>query len=143
MVPITTRARPGLMAVVCAVIALPGLVQLVGASPGATGVPPNLDSFLSAVSEATPPNARILAFGAQPALVFYRSTYLLYPRVVYSAEPTDYAHRDVSIPLSWPTLRRLARRDRAQYVIAWPLPWKANGAILLRSGPGALLETRR
>ena len=141
MAPVPGRhAGTTLMLAVCLMIALPGLLVVARAAPASSGVPPRLDGFLAAVRDATPPHARLLAYGAPPALIFYRATYLLYPRTVCSAAATDYAHGSVASALPWPTVRRLAHRDGARYVIVWALPLAVHGTVLLRSGAGTLIE---
>ncbi len=102
--------------------------------------PPSLDLFLGAVRRATPATARILTDGAPPALVFYRATAALYPRRVYSAFPTDYAHSATAPPVDWPTMTRRARHDGAAYVLLWSRPLHAVGAIVARGDAGELVR---
>ncbi len=106
--------------------------------------PPALDLFLDSVRRATPPTARILAAGAPPGLVFYRATAALYPRRIYSASPTDFAHARITPSARWPGLLRLARRDRARYVLVWSLPSHLGPQPVARArkAVGTLVEVR-
>ncbi len=138
------HAPPGLWLLVALLIGAPGLVVTMQAAP----IPPSalpsplLDAFIAAVRDRTPQTARVLVAGNPPALVFYRATYLLYPRAVYTAFPTDYAHGGTAPPTGWPSLRRLARRDGADYVLLWALPIARSGVTPIRSkdGSGALVQ---
>jgi len=134
----------GLWLLVALLIGAPGLFVTLQAAPIPPNAPPSpaLDTFIAAVRDRTPRAARVLVAGAPPALVFYRATYLLYPRAVYTAFPTDYAHGGIAPPTDWPSLRRLARQDGASYVLLWALPVAPSGATLIRSadGTGALVQ---
>ncbi len=134
----------GLWLLVALLIGAPGLFVTLQAAPLPPTAPPSpaLDTFIDAVRDRTPRAARVLVAGDPPALVFYRATYLLYPRAVYTAFPTDYAHGGTAPPTDWPSLRRLARQDGASYVLLWALPVALSGATLIRSadGTGALVQ---
>jgi len=135
------RAHPLMVLVALAIIA-PGILadgRALTARPR-PDAPPSLDLFLGAVRRATPPTARILAAGAPPALVFYRATAALYPRRVYSAFPTDYAHSTTAPVVDWPTLARRARHDGAGYVLLWSRPLHAVGVIVARGDAGELVR---
>ncbi len=138
-----TRGR-GLWLLVALLIGAPGLFVTMQAEPIPPSAPPSplLDSFITAVRDRTPQTARVLVAGNPPALVFYRATYLLYPRTVYTAFPTDYAHGGTAPPTDWPSLRRLARQDGADYVLLWALPVTPSGVTPTRSkdGSGALVQ---
>jgi hypothetical protein len=123
-------------------IALPGLLADTHAAPVPSNVPPALDRFLQAVRTATPPTARILVAAAPPALAFYRATYLLYPRVVYSAFATDYAHGWITPTAHWRVLQSQARHDGAGYVLLWALPLKSPGAVAVHSSAGMLVRVQ-
>jgi len=133
----------GLMLLVLVLIALPVALGAFRAPPASPGVPPALDRFLDSVRRATPPTARILAVGAPPGLVFYRATVALYPRRVYSAFPTDFAHAGATPATSWPDLLRRARHDGARYVLVWSLPLGASRATRVRWAEGTLVEAPR
>ncbi len=139
------RRRLVLVGLLLSLVALPASLaesRDFGASPRSE-VPPSLDAFLAAVRDATPPAARLLVVGEPPVLVFERPVYALYPRVVYSAVDTSYMRAHRAQTFSWPGLGRLARRDRARYILVWaprseprgPLP----GPVLLRQGAGRLV----
>jgi len=133
------RAHPLMVLVALAIIA-PGILadgHALTARPQ-PDAPPSLDLFLGAVRRATPTTARILAAGAPAALVFYRATTALYPRRVYSAFPTDYAHSATAPAADWLMLARRARRDGADYVLLWSRPLHVAGTIVAR-GAGGLL----
>jgi len=137
------RAHP-LMVVVALAIIAPGILadgRALTARPR-PDAPPSLDVFLGAVRRATPLTARILAAGAPPALVFYRATAALYPRRVYSAFPTDYAHSATAPAVDWPTLARRARHDGEAYVLLWSQQphVHAVGAIVARGDAGELVR---
>jgi len=136
----------GLWLLVALLIGAPGLFVTMQAAPIPPNAPPSpaLDSFIAAVRDRTPRTARVLVAGNPPALVFYRATYLLYPRTVYAAFPTDYAHGGTAPPTDWPSLRRLARQDGASYVLLWDVPVARSGATSIRSadGNGALIQAR-
>ncbi len=123
-------------------IALPGLLADTHAAPIPPNAPPALDRFLQSVRAATPPTARILVAGAPPALAFYRATYLLYPRIVYSAFPTDYAHGWITPTAHWRALRAQARHDGAGYVLLWALPLKPSGTVAVRGSTGTLVRVQ-
>ena len=132
--------RPAAMVFVAFLIALPGFLVTVRATPIPPDAPPTLDRFLAAVRGATPPAAHVLVAGASPALVFYRATYLLYPRTVTTAFPTDYAHRGTAPPISWRDLERRARRQGARYILLWALPLAPARAVRMRFSSGTLVE---
>lgn len=135
--------RPASLAPVVLVmllITVPGLLFDARATPAHRDVPPALDRFLASVRAATPPQARILVAGAPPSLTYYRATYLLYPRRVYSAFPTDYAHGWSVPPLRWADVQAQALRDGARYILLWALPLAPRGAVAVRSGAGTLVE---
>ncbi len=135
------RAHP-LMVLVALALVAPGILadgRALTARPR-PDAPPSLDLFLGAVRRATPPTARILAAGAPPALVFYRATAALYPRRVYSAFPTDYAHSTTAPAVDWPTLARRARHNGAAYVLLWSRPLHAVGVIVARGDAGELVR---
>ena len=130
------------MVVVALLIALPGFLVTLRATPVPPDAPPTLDRFLAAVRGVTPPAAHVLVAGAPPALVFYRATYLLYPRTVTTAFPTDYAHRWTAPPISWRDLERRARRQSARYILLWALPVAPAGLVRMRVSAGTLVEVR-
>lgn len=136
----------GLWLMVALLIGGPGLFVTMQAAPipSNTQPSPSLDTFIALVRGRTPQTARVLVAGNPPALVFYRATYLLYPRTVYAAFPTDYAHGGSAPPTAWPSLRRLARQDGADYVLLWSLPVARSGAMVIRpaEGSGALVRMR-
>jgi hypothetical protein len=134
--------RPAAMVFVALLIALPGFLVTVRATPIRPAAPPALDRFLAAVRGVTPPAAHVLVAGAQPALVFYRATYLLYPRTVYTAFPTDYVHRGTAPSISWRALERRARRQSARYILLWALPVAPASTVRRRFGTGTLVEVR-
>jgi hypothetical protein len=134
--------RPAAMVFVALLIALPGFLVTVGATPIPPNAPPTLDRFLAAVRGITPPAAHVLVAGAPPALVFYSATYLLYPRTVYTAFPTDYAHRGTAPPISWRDLERRARRQGARYILLWALPVAPASAVRMHFSAGTLVEVR-
>ena len=137
------RALP-LMVLVALVTVAPGIMADRGALTARPrpDAPPSLDLFLGAVRRATPPTARILAAGAPPALVFYRAAAALYPRRVYSAFPTDYAHSAAAPAVDWSTLTRRARHEGAVYVLLWPRQPHAHivGPIVARGDVGELIR---
>ena len=135
-------SRPAAMMFVALLIALPGFLVTIRATPIPPDAPPTLDRFLVAVRGVTPPAAHVLVAGARPALVFYRATYLLYPRTVDTAFPTDYAHRGTAPPISWRDLERRARRQGARYILLWALPVAPASAVRMRFGAGTLVEVR-
>lgn len=136
--------RGGLLPMLAALlIALPGLLVVARTAPGVADASPALDRFLIAVREATPPSARILSAGNPPGVSFYRATYLLYPRVVYSAFATDYEHGWHAPAARWSDLRRLARRDGASYVLLWSLPLRSHGLRVVNQGVGTLVRVRQ
>lgn len=110
------------------------------AGPPTPGAPAALDRFLEAVRAATPPQARLLAAGDSPALTSYRATYLLYPRYVYSATSTDYAHAALAPHLRWPDLLRLAGRVHARYILLWGLGGVPRAAVRFQVAGGTLAE---
>src|SRR2546421_721416 len=124
--------------------ALPVLDHFLGsvraATPAGPGTLPVLDRFLGSVRAATPPTAHLLVAGNPPDFVFYRATYLLYPRTVYSTTSTDYAHAFAVPALTWRDLERRAHRDGAHYVLLWALPVTTRARVLVRVGAGRLVE---
>ncbi len=132
------------MLLAMATIALPVAAGVAPTPPTPPAAPPALDLFLDSVRRATPPTARILAAGAAPGLVFYRATAALYPRRIYSASPTDFAHARITPSARWPGLLRLARRDRARYVLVWSLPSHLGPQPVARArkAVGTLVEVR-
>ena len=134
--------RPAAIVFVALLIALPGFLVTVRATPLPSDAPPTLDRFLAAVRGVTPPAAHVLVAGARPALVFYRATYLLYPRTVDTAFPTDYAHRGTAPPISWRDLERRARRQGARYILLWALPVAPSSVVRMRLSVGTLVEVK-
>ena len=135
------RQRSGgivVAAVAALLIAGPGLLAVSRAAPGVSGVPPALDRFLAAVRRATPSTARLLVAGNPPGTTFYRASYLLYPRTVYTAFSTDFAHSTVAPAVDWRELRRQARQDRARYVLLWSLSLRAQERLVDYGGRGVL-----
>jgi hypothetical protein len=132
--------RPAVMVVVALLIALPGLLVTSRATPIPPNAPPALDRFLAAVDHLTPPTAHILVAGAPPALVFYRATYLLYPRIVYTAFATDYAHGWTAPAVNWRALLRRAHRAGARHVLLWALPVAPHATVVVRAGLGWLVQ---
>lgn len=142
--------RSLLMLIMALAIVLPGaLFEARGlAVAGSSDVPPALDRFLASVAASTPATARILIAGAPAGLTFYRATSALYPRVVYSALPTDYAHSQMQTLVSWAHLRLLTRRHGARYLLLWnmrPGGQRATSMMSVRaqSGLGTLVEVKR
>ena len=140
----TRRGAHPLMVLVALAIIAPGILadgRVLTARPR-PDAPLSLDLFLDAVRRATPPMAHILAAGSPPALVFYRATAALYPRPVYSAFPTDYAHSATAPAVKWPTLARRAHHDGAAYVLLWSqqLHVHAIGTIVARGDAGELVR---
>ena len=142
-----TMARPAgrrgtalLMACVAALIALPGAAVEGGilAAPARPDGLPALDHFLTSVRAATPPTARLLVAANPPAFVFYRATYLLYPRRVYNTTGTDYAQAFAAPNLTWRDLARRAHRDSARYVLLWAQPVTTRAQVVVRVGAGRL-----
>ncbi len=112
-----------------------------GVSVGAGDVPPGLDPFLARVGSVLPTSARLFVAGRPPALLLYRAVYDLYPHVVTSALPTDFAHEGAPSPtLNWPVLVSGARRAGARYVLLWSYDLAPHGAVRLRVGSGVLAE---
>ena len=146
--PAGRRSGVPLMAFVAALIALPGALPVLdhflgsvrAATPAGPGTLPVLDHFLGSVRAATPPTARLLVAGNPPDFVFYRATYLLYPRTIYSTTSTDYAHALVVPALTWRDLERRARHDGARYVLLWARPVTTRARVLVRVGAGRLVE---
>jgi hypothetical protein len=130
------------MVFVMLLIALPGFLVTIRATPIPPDAPPTLDHVLAAVRGVTPPAAHVLVAGGRPALVFYRATYLLYPRTVTTAFPTDYAHRGTAPPISWRDLERRARRQGARYILLWALPVAPASAVRMRLSAGTMVEVR-
>jgi hypothetical protein len=132
------------MVFVAALIAAPGAVaeSHILATPARPDALPVLDHFLASVRAATPPTARLLVAGNPPAFVFYRATYLLYPRRVYSTTSTDYAQAMVAPTLPWRDLERRARHDGARDVLLWSLPVTTRARVGGRGGAGRLVEVR-
>ena len=140
--PAGRRSGVLLMVFVAALIAVPGAVaegHILAARAG-PGAMPALDHFLASVRAATPPTARLLVAGNPPAFVFYRATYLLYPRKVYSTTGTDYAQSFAAPALTWRDLERRARHDGARYVLLWARPVTTRARVLVRVGAGRLVE---
>ena len=140
--PAGRRSNVTLMVCVAALIALPGAVAESGvlAAPAGPGMLPALDHFLGSVRAATPPTARLLVAGNPPAFVFYRATYLLYPRRVYNTTSTDYAQAFTAPTLTWRDLEHHARHDGARAVLLWSLPVTTRARVLVRVGAGRLVE---
>jgi hypothetical protein len=140
--PAGWRSSVLLMVVVTALIAVPGAMaeSRILATPTGPDALPVLDHFLGAVRAATPPTARLLVAGNPPAFVFYRATYLLYPRRVYNTTSTDYAQATVAPILSWRDLERRARHDGARDLLLWSLPVTTRARVLVRVGAGRLVE---
>jgi hypothetical protein len=134
--------RPAAMVFVALLIALPGFLVTVRATPIPPDASPTLDRFLAAVRGVTPPTARLLVAGDPPAFVFYRATSLLYPRTVYNTTSTDYAQAMAAPHLTWRDLERRAHHDGARYVLLWSLPVTTRARVLLRVGAGRLVEVR-
>lgn len=126
------------MIVVMLLIVLPGMLSEARTPPAPLLIPPSLDACLASVRAATPPTARILVAGAPPSVAFYRATAALYPRRIYSAFATDFAHAWATPSISRPALMRLAYRDDARYVLLWALPLKHIGKTRVRCAAGAL-----
>lgn len=131
-----------LLPLLFALIACPGII-LAAARPEPRDVPHGIDRFLATARNATPANARLLAYGYPGALVFYRATYMLYPRTVFSAMPTDYDHRALAPAMNWGAVLRLALIDRAGYVASWSVAVPRSANVLVRSGNGTLVEIPR
>jgi hypothetical protein len=140
--PAGRRSSVLLMVFVAALIALPGAVaeSRILAMPARPDALPVLDRFLASVRAATPPTARLLVAGNPPAFVFYRATYLLYPRRVYNTTRTDYAQAFTAPKLTWRDLERHARHDGARAVLLWARPVTTRARVLVRVGAGRLVE---
>ena len=139
--PAGRRSSVLLMVFVAALIVLPGAVaeSHILAAPAGPGALPTLDHFLASVRAATPPTAHLLVAGNPPAFVFYRATYLLYPRKVYSTTSTDYAQAFAAPALTWRDLERRAHRDGARYALLWALSVRPRGRVLVRVDAGRLV----
>ncbi len=140
--PARQRGSLAVAAVAALLIAAPGLLTVSIASPGDSGVPPALDRFLAAVRRATPPTARLLVAGNPPGTTFYRAAYLLYPRVIYTAFRTDFAHSAAAPVATWSALHRQAQHDGASYMLLWSLPLRAQGHVLAHQDGGTLVQVR-
>jgi hypothetical protein len=133
-----------LMVFVAALIAVPGAVaeSRILTTPARPDALPALAHFLASVRAATPPTARLLVAGNPPAFVFYKATYLLYPRRVYSATSTDYAQAMLAPYLTWRDLERRARHAGARDVLLWSLPVTTGARVVAHVGAGRLVEVR-
>ena len=140
--PAGRRSAAMLMVFVAALIAVPSAAaeSRILATPAGPDALPVLDHFLGSVRAATPPTARLLVAGNPPAFVFYRATYLLYPRRVYNTTSTDYAQAMVAPQLTWRDLERRAHHDGARYVLLWSLPVTTRARVVVRVGAGRLVE---
>jgi len=143
---IDRRRHVALLALILLLVAPPALLtegQAIGAGPQSE-IPLAFDTFLASVRRATPATARVLALGEPPVLVFERPVFSLYPRTVYSAVDTSYMRAHRPRAFSWPELERVARRDRARYILVWALRFAPRGPLpgraLVRSGAGTLVE---
>lgn len=137
------RQRHVLLLVAVLVVAIPTVMIETQrpVAPDASSIPPLLDRSLRTVSEKTGVGAHILVVGETPALVFFRATVDLYPRVVYTASPIDFEHGWSAPHIGWPALVRLADRDRAHYIFIWHLPMKmSSGVALMRENGGVLVK---
>lgn len=142
MATMANRGGARLVMLAALLIALPGLLMVARTGPGVPDASPQLDRFLVAVRDSTPPTARILVAGNPPGVTFYRATYLLYPRPVFTAFATDYEHSRRAPAVSWGDLRRQARRDGASYVLLWSLPLRPHGSTVVSGGVGTLVEAQ-
>jgi len=136
-------ARDGTLMLACLLIALPALFFVATARQAATDVPPALDAFLTRVRDTVPPGALLLVAGNPPALTLYRATYLLYPRRIIGAQPTDFARASVPARLSWAQLLAVADAHHAAYVVLWNMNVAPSGRVRLHLGDGILAEARR
>lgn len=136
------RCSLTLMALLALLIALPGLIIDTQAAHNlASVVPPKLERFLNAMRAVTSPTARVLVAGSPPDMVFYRATYVLYPRIVYSAYTPQRRYMSwTAPPLTWPNLQRIAHHDGARYVLLWELPVIPHGVVHMHNGPAELVE---
>ena len=142
--PVGRRSSVLLMVFLAALIAVPGAVaeSRILATPARPDALPMLDRFLASVRAATPPTAHLLVAGNPPAFVFYRATYLLYPRRIYSTTSTHYAQAMVAPHLTWRDLERRARHDGARDVLLWSLPVTTGARVVVHVGTGRLVEVR-
>jgi len=87
--------------------------------------PPAFDQFIAAVDSAAPSTARVLVVDGDldpHDHLFLRATYDLYPRgaILYSIAAGDV--RAGALTLSWTQLMRVARRERAGWLVVWAPP---------------------
>jgi len=117
----------------------PALLIETQAQPPRSGSTPALERFLAEVRAATPPTAHLYAVGQ--TFVVHRARYLLYPRSICLLEAPDVdGVAPLARPAFWRDLPRWARRHDASYLLGWSLPQLPRGRVLLRSGPGVLVE---
>jgi hypothetical protein len=121
-------------------IALPGAFFFATGRQTVTDVPLSLDAFLMRVQAMTSPGSRLLVAGSPPAVILYRATYLLYPRLVIGAQPTDFAHAAAATRLSWVQVQALAAEKHTRYVVLWNMDVAPTGTVRLRMGNGVLAE---
>jgi len=93
--------------------------------------PPAFDQFIAAVDSATPATARVLVVDGDldpHDHLFLRAAYDLYPRraILYAVAPGDV--RAGVLTLSWTQLQRIARRERAGWLVVWALPAPPDAA---------------
>jgi hypothetical protein len=129
-----------LMLLVTFAIILPGIVMDSRAQPFVPGTSADLERFLAAVRAATPSAARLDAVSG--TFVFHRARYLLYPRQITLLR-TPGANGLLPQPGApfWRALPRIARTDRARYILGWSLPVLPPGVVRVRVGPGVLVDT--
>jgi len=117
----------------------PALLVETQAQPPRSGSTPALERFLAEVRAATPPSAHLCA--VSETFVVHRARYLLYPRSICLLEAPDVdGIAPLARPAFWRDLPRWARRQGARYLLGWSLPQLPRGRVLLRSGPGILVE---
>lgn len=137
--------RVFMVALLCIFIVLPSAMNDLATvvvtlkQPPAGDSSPGLDSFLASVRTVTSPHARIVVASSSPALVFYRSTYLLYPRRIFPATGRGAAWPGK--PPSPHHMTQLARARNALYVLVWGFNSKFVGSrSILKRGQGILVR---
>jgi len=137
--PSARSGPPSLLILVGLVIMAPALLVETQAQPPRSGSTPALERFLAEVRAATPPSAHLCA--VSETFVFHRARYLLYPRSICLLEAPDVdGMAPLARPAFWRDLPRWARQQGALYLLGWSLPQLPRGRVLLRSGPGVLVE---
>lgn len=130
--------------VVVLLIVFPGLLSTFRHLHPAPPPSPQLDRFLDAVRAITPANTRLIIASNTGGLTFFRATYLLYPRRIYSAQGTNFTGPSPLTPsMSWQKLVRLAKNDYASYILTWDYPIHSRDTIRFRMGAGLMIAVTR